>query len=77
MAKAKPAARTRYEVSKPFMVMQGTSYPGGGFPGFLNDLMAELQQTLDRRGAIGPVFKWTFSGGDGIVSPIILTCNEV
>ena len=55
------------------MVMEATSHMGGGFPAYMNMLMADMELAMQNEDCYGP-YKWTFSGGDGYVVPITLRC---
>lgn len=70
MAKQKKAVEFRQS----FMVMEATSYVGGGFPGYMNMLMKTMQEELEEAGYFAP-FAWTWEGGDGVSVPVILVCR--
>jgi len=70
MAKQKKAV----ELRQTFMVMEATSYAGGGFPAYMNMLMKTMQDELEDAGYLGP-FAWTWGGGDGVTVPAVLICH--
>lgn len=61
-------------VDRAFIVMEATSYAGGGFPAYMNMLMESMIEQMQMAGISGP-YKWTWSGGDGVTVPVHLTCS--
>ena len=67
--KHKPAG-----VSRAFMVMEATSYMGGGFPAYMNMIMADMKLAMQNDDCYGP-YEWAFAGGDGYSVPITIHCT--
>jgi hypothetical protein len=75
MVKLYPKDRIATEFKYAFMVMEATSFAGGGFPGFMNKTMEKAKAEMIQAGVPGP-YKWKFMGGDGVTVPTVLVCYK-
>ena len=64
-----------HEYSFAFMIAEAVNYNGGGFPAYMKLIMDRAKQHMIQANVAGP-YEWGFSGGDGITTPIHLTCSK-
>jgi len=60
-------------VSRRFMIMEASS-SNGGFPAYMNGIMADMITEMKEQGLHGP-YKWSFTGGDGYAVPVFMECT--
>lgn len=65
--------REHRPVSRRFMIMEATG-EHGGFPVYMNRIMAEMIAEMKEAGLHGP-YKWSFTGGDGYAVPVFMECT--